>query len=199
MLGQWLAHRARLWRKYAVPVPEELHMTEYALGRGRISRSVPEAFVRDDGTVLWKDLGGAIARESLSVMGSIEGLRVGAVHRQATRSTWAISRSDVYAQLLSDFEGELARSSSLAMVFVDGDGAESGYRHAHRALPHATRRVIEDPIHTDSRTSQVMQMADHVAWCANAAVARIPKQAFAHDWYRDYLAPRDPERRPREI
>lgn len=199
VLGQWLSHRKRLWRQYAVPVSEELHMTAYALGRGRISQQLPAQFVRDDGTELWKDLGGEVARAGLRTLASIEGLRVGAVYRQATRATWSEARADVYRALLSRFESEMDSTSSLAMVFMDGDGSDASYREAHRALPRATRRVIEDPIYTDSRTSQLMQMADHVAWCANAAIARIPKHVFAHEWYEDYLSPRDPHRRPRPL
>lgn len=196
VLGQWLEHRKRLWRQYAVPVPEELHMTDYALGRGRISQSVPPEFVREDGVELWKDFGGEVARASLETMGSIEGLRVGAVYHQATRETGAAARADVYGRLLSRFETEMEGTTSLAMVFMDGDGSETSYRDAHRSLPRARRHVIEDPIYTDSKASQLMQMADHVAWCANAAVAQIPKHAFAHDWYDTYLSPRDVHRAP---
>ncbi|MBD9698531.1 hypothetical protein IGS67_03350 [Flavimobilis sp. GY10621] len=68
-----------------------------------------------------------------------------------------------------------------------------------RRLSRGTRSVIEDPIYTDSRTPQLMQMADHVAWCANASIAQVPKRSFAHDWYREYLSPRDPERAPRQL
>src|SRR5699024_8887060 len=87
-------------------------------------------------------------------------------------------------------EDEMTGGPSLAMLFMDGDGSETSYREAHRALPRATRRVIEDPIYTDSKSSQLMQMADHVAWCANAAVAKLPKHAFAHGWYDQYLSVR---------
>lgn len=196
VLGQWLAHRKLLWRQYAVGVPEELHMTQYALGRGRISRNIPSRFVRPDGVELWKDFGGEVARTSLETLKSIEGLRVGAVYRHATQETWATARADVYCQLIAKFEAEMLDTDSLAMLFMDGDGSDTSYREAHRALPRSTRRVIEDPIYMDSKTSQLMQMADHVAWCANASIAQIPKHAFAHDWYEKYLSPRDPGRRP---
>lgn len=93
----------------------------------------------------------------------------------------------------------MEQNSSLAMVFMDGDGSDTSYRDAHRALPRRTRHVIEDPIYTDSRTSQLMQMADHVAWCADAAITRAPRHEFAHEWYRDYLAARDPHREPTPV
>lgn len=196
VLGNWIAHRKHLWRHYRVPVSQELHMTQYALGRGRISERLPSEFISEEGKELWKDLGGAVAERSLTTMGSIEGLRLGAVYRNATRETWASARADVYAKLIERFEGEIQATSSLAMVFMDGDGSDTSFRQVHRALSRGTRRVIEDPIYTDSKSSQLMQMADHVAWCANASIARIPKHQFAHDWYRDHLSLRDPFREP---
>ena len=199
VLGQWLSHRKRLWREFGIAVPQELHMMEYALGRGRISRRLPDRFVRPDGTELWKDFGGEAAQTSLSTLRSIEGLRVGAVYRQATRATWASARADAYRRLLAKLEDEMTGGPSLAMLFMDGDGSETSYREAHRALPRATRRVIEDPIYTDSKSSQLMQMADHVAWCANAAVAKVPKHAFAHGWYEQYLSVRGSHRCPLAI
>ncbi|MFQ6486135.1 DUF3800 domain-containing protein [Brachybacterium epidermidis] len=198
VLGEWLAHRKRLWRLFRVPVPEELHMTEYALGRGRISESLPPEFV-EDGRSLWKDFGRKVAIESLETLSSTAGLRVGSVYRQATRETWATARSDVYNRLIERFEDEMRESASLAMIFMDGDGSDTSYRDAHRKLPRRTRRVIEDPIYTDSKSSQIMQMADHVAWCANAAIAQVPTHEFSHDWYERYLATRDPHRRPLEL
>lgn len=199
VLGQWLDSRKRLWRHFGVPVQQELHMTKYALGRGRISTKVPPAFIDDDGREQWKELGGAVARESLGVMSSIQGLRVGAVYRQATRETWAENRADVYGVLVDQLDSTLAATGSLAMVFMDGDGSDSSYRDVHRRLKRGLRSVIEDPIYTDSKTSQLMQMADHVAWCANASIARIPKHVFAHDWYEDHLSRRDPLRAPRAV
>lgn len=199
VLGQWLDHRRRLWRHYGVPVHHELHMTKYALGRGRISTTVPPAFVDEKGQSLWKELGGAVARESLETMSSTQGLTVGAVYRQATRSTWAENRTDVYRVLVDRLDRTLDAAGSLAMVFMDGDGSDKSYRQVHRGLKRGLRSVIEDPIYTDSRTSQLMQMADHVAWCANASIAKIPKHEFAHGWYEQHLSPRDPLRAPREV
>lgn len=49
VLGQWLQHRKRLWKHFGVPVHKELHMTKYALGRGELSSSPPERFIRPGG------------------------------------------------------------------------------------------------------------------------------------------------------
>lgn len=56
--------------------------------------------------------------------------------------------------------------------------------------------IIEDPMHQDSTSSQLIQLADLVAWSANACADRHARNAFAHDWYSTYLAPRDIRRVP---
>lgn len=199
VLGAWLEHRRRLWRNYGVPVQKELHMTEYVQGRGRISKKVPDRFMADTGYPLWKNLGRAVALESLETLSSICGLKVGAVYRQATRATGAQARGEVYSTIISKLDAELSETNSLGMVFMDGDGSDTAYRDVHRTLLRGARSVIEDPIYTDSKASQFMQMADHVAWCATASILKIGKQAFAHDWYADYLSPRDPARGPQAV
>ncbi|WP_226338410.1 DUF3800 domain-containing protein [Arthrobacter sp. UM1] len=59
--------------------------------------------------------------------------------------------------------------------------------------------MIEDPVHTDSSASQLIQIADHVAWSANAALSPIKAHDFAHRWYDTHLSLRDPHRRPQAI
>lgn len=199
ILGAWLEHRKRLWRYYGVPVHTELHMTSYALGRGRISKKVPSHLKDAQGTEQWKDLGREVARMSLETMSSMVGLRVGAVYRQASQATFARAKAELYAALVSKFDTDLASERSLGMVFMDGDGSDPSYRAVHRRLSRGTRSIIEDPIYTDSKTSQLMQMADHVAWCANASIAQVPKHAFAHTWYQDHLGLRDPARIPQPL
>lgn len=200
VLGGWLEHRKQLWRKYGIPVSKELHMTEYVQGRGRLTeRHLPE-FTGDGGATLHKkDLGRAIAREGLEVMASLEGMRVGAVYRTAARASGAAAKAALDAALLERFERELHDSDSLALVFMDGDGTDKTYRDAHRRLPRASRRIIEDPVYTDSKTSQLVQMADHVAWCAFTAIAQAPGHEFAHRWYEQHLAVRDRYRRPQAL
>lgn len=61
------------------------------------------------------------------------------------------------------------------------------------------RHVIEDAIHLDSRSSQIIQMADLVAWSAFTSLERYSQQEFAWDWYGSYLSERDPFRVPREL
>jgi hypothetical protein len=59
--------------------------------------------------------------------------------------------------------------------------------------------VIEDAIHLDSQLSQLEQMADLVAWSANACLDQHDRNQFARQWYDEYLAERDPARGPQPI
>jgi hypothetical protein len=85
------------------------------------------------------------------------------------------------------------------MIFMDGDGADGSCRTARRGLALAERRVIEDAIHIESAGSQLIQMADLVAWCANTTIDRHEKNVFAAEWSNDHLSERDPNREPKEI
>jgi len=85
------------------------------------------------------------------------------------------------------------------MVFMDGDGSDTTYRAAHRNLKLSARRVIEDAVLTDSKHSQLVQMADLVAWSANAHIEPHRGNEFAWDWYTKFLSERDPQRAPTPI
>jgi hypothetical protein len=73
------------------------------------------------------------------------------------------------------------------------------FRTTHRQLKLDERHIIEDAIHLDSKSSQLVQMADLVAWSAYAAVDRHPRNEFAWGRYETYLAERDPGRQPKEL
>lgn len=196
VLGSWMTTRKKLAQVYGVPVTQELHMTDYVLGRGRISTRPPKKYIHD-GTVYWKDLGKDVAVECLETLKSIEGLSTGAVYFSGNPQDLAANRKRVYRWLVNEVEEKLSASDSLGIIYMDGDGSERTYRDIHRSLPRTNRRIIEDPVYLDSSKSQFMQMADHVAWCANASLSKVPKHSFAHSWYEDYLAVRDRERCPR--
>lgn len=198
VLRTWLDLRRRLWREAGVPVTQELHTTEYVNGRGRISRRFPDRH-RHDGVDHWKDFGREIATDCLEALRSAEGLTVGAVFRRGDPKDLAQTRYDTYAALIDRIEGELEDRDALGMVFMDGDGSDSTYRTAHRALKLDKRRVIEDAVHLDSKHSQLEQMADLVAWSAYSSLDRHHANEFAWNWYATFLAERDPNRAPREI
>ena len=128
-----------------------------------------------------------------------EGLRLGAVYRSGEPKALAQTRTETYLSLVNRFESELEESNSLAMILMDGDGTDDSYKNTHRSLELSKRHVIEDAIHLDSETSQLVQMADLVAWSANALIDQHPKNGFAQDWYPKYLSERDPERLPKAI
>lgn len=197
VLRSWLDTRKRLWREYRVPVTTELHTTAYANGRGRISTRIPDKHLHD-GVEYWKDFGREVALECLHTLRSTEGVTVGSVYRRGAPEEFASTKRELYGALVARFERELHATGILALVFMDGDGSDTSYRSAHRGLPLASRRVIEDAIHIDSSASQLIQMADLVAWCANATIDRTEKNNFAEQWYTDHLAERDPQRRPVE-
>lgn len=198
VLKAWLDTRKRLWREYGIAITEELHTTQYVNGRGRISKAVPDRHVHD-GIEFWKDFGREVAVECLETLRSTEGLSVGAVWRRGEPGDIARTRRDAYAALVARFEHQLRATESLAMLFMDGDGSDTSYRSTHRSLRLSDRRVIEDAIHLDSRTSQLTQMADLVAWSANAHVDRVNGNEFAWSWYERFLSERDPARAPQEI
>lgn len=197
-LSRWLEMRKRLWREYHIPITQELHTTEYVNGRGRISKQVPDRHLHN-GVAYWKDFGREIALECLDTLRSTEGLTVGSVYRHGEPQDIGKTKQEAYAALVDRFEEELAASGSLALVFMDGDGSDTSYRKTHRSLKLSQRRVIEDAIHLDSRGSQLVQMADLVAWSANSAIDRHAGNEFAWEWYENYLAERDPLRGPRAI
>jgi len=198
VLRNWLDLRKKLWVEYKIPVSQELHATEYVNGRGRISTRIPNRFM-DNGVERWKDSGRCVAQECLETLRSTEGLSVGAVYGFGDASRLAHTRADTYKALVSRIESQLVQSQTLAMILVDGDGSDPAYTEAHRSLVLRTRHLIEDAIHIESKNSQCIQMADLVAWTANAYVDQHAKNEFARNWYPTYLAERDPRRGPLRI
>nr|WP_232541563.1 DUF3800 domain-containing protein [Nocardia bovistercoris] len=198
VLRTWLDTRKALWREFKVPVTKELHTTEYVNGRGRISKSIPERHIHD-GHEYWKDFGREVAHDCLETLRCVEGLIVGSVYRRGQPQDFASTKRELYADLVTRFERELEAGDSLGLIFMDGDGSDSSFRTTHRGLALAQRRMIEDAIHIDSSGSQLIQMADLVAWSAAAAIDRHPKNEFAAQWYSKYMSERDPLREPQEM
>lgn len=198
VLRSWLDMRKSLWREYKIPVTQELHTTDYVNGRGRISKKIPDRHLHN-GVEYWKDFGREVALECLETLRCAEGVTIGAVYRRADPKDLAATRAETYESLVARFEGELVATESLGMVVMDGDGSDPSYRNAHRKLELSKRHLLEDAIHLDSRSSQLVQMADLVAWSANSAVDKHAGNEFAWDWYADHLAERDRDRSPQEI
>ncbi|RLY95085.1 hypothetical protein CWC38_07495 [Kocuria tytonicola] len=188
--------RKFLYREYLVPPSQELHATKFVNGRSRIS-------TRDDqhGRTEWKTLGRQVAVDCLETLARCEDLRIGAVYRQtaAIGSGYREQRAEVYRELLESVNEQHRAEDSYVLIGMDGNGSDRAYFNAHRALPLATRHVIEDPMFHDSKQSQLMQMADLVAYSAFCHLNRHQGNEFAWEWYEQYLTPRGPFDGPQGI
>jgi hypothetical protein len=195
VLRHWLDMRKTLVRDYGVEVHERLHATEFVNGRARITKNPPAQFI-DDGDVLWKDLGREVAIRCLEALRDCDGATFGAVYRRHTGDgkVQAAVEYSLYADFIASLDGELRRADTYAHGSMDGN--DPHYRDAHRALPLATRRIIEDPVMQSGSYSQWVQIADLVAYCANLTLDRYPGNAFGWDWYERYFAGRDPRGGP---
>lgn len=186
-LRMWLEVRKQLVAQYNVPVPQELHATEFINGRATIYTNPPPRFVTAQGVVLKKDLGHAVAIDCLTALRDCPQIRVGAVYRQtqARGADYAREKYRLYADLIRRIDGQLAVTGSFG--FITMDGQDQLYRQAHRALDLDSRHVIEDPAFHDSKHSQWTQMADLVSYSAYLHLTNRPGKEFGRDWFRDYL------------
>ena len=198
VLRCWLDTRKFLWREFRVAIQKELHTTDYVNGRGRLTKTVPDRHLHQ-GVEYWKDFGREVALGCLETLRCTEGMTVGSVYRRGPACSLADTRRALYGDLIGRFEEELAATDSLGIVVMDGDGSDTSYRSTHRQLKLADRRIVEDAIHLDSKSSQLVQMADLVAWSAYAAVDRHTHNSFAWEWYQQFLSERDPARGPQEM
>uniref|UniRef100_UPI003F498B17 DUF3800 domain-containing protein n=1 Tax=Actinomadura sp. CA-154981 TaxID=3240037 RepID=UPI003F498B17 len=180
-LRNWLDLRKQIYADYRIPPAEEFHATKLAGGRGAPSTDPKvNASKRDRRQVL---------QLALQAIGSVPGLRVGTVYRitTATGSAYARERDEVYHRLVERLDTRLGEAGELGMIFMDGNGTANGYYKAHRSMKLAHRNVIEDPLFQCSRRSQLVQMADLVAWTSYQALLRHPGKSYAWDWYDAHL------------
>lgn len=202
-LRTWLDLRKELARDFGIPVSRELHCTHHTQGRGKVANHPPARHVATsaDGTmiVLWKDLGREVGERCLRTRTLLPGVRVGSVFRWVPEGgkAWGAAKYETYADLVAMIDRELAAEDAFGIITMDGD--DENYRSAHRALPLATRRVLEDPVAHDSRRSQWAQIADLVAYTVNIHLNRHPRNAFGWDWYDQHLRPLDRNGAPLQV
>jgi hypothetical protein len=180
-LRGWLDLRKELYAQYKIPVSFELHATKFVAGRQ--SPSTNPAFN------ISKSLRRQVIEDALRVIGSGAGLKVGTVYRKTATvgKNYNVQRHEVYGRLIQRLDTELSAAGQLGIVFMDGDGSDSGYFSAHRKLKLASRNIIEDPLFQAAHRSQWIQMADLVAWVAYQGILQHPNKQFTWDWYNIHL------------
>ena len=201
-LRAWLELRKDLRREFGVRVDKELHATEFVNGRGDLSDDhrplVGTPFVDGQAQVLRKDLGRAVAVRCLQLIGSCPFLQVGAVWRHIPDDAdFTAQKYELYADFVQHIDAELRGRDSYGLIVMDGQ--DPHYRSAHRALKLDERHIVEDAIMSDSGNSQLVQMADLVAYTAFSSLNRHNANRFAWDWYSDHLAGRDVNGGPVEL
>ncbi len=134
-----------------------------------------------------------MVRLALEAIGSTPGLNVGTVYRTttATGPAYARERDALYRRLVDRLDTRLGTAGELGMVFMDGDGTANGYYAAHRSMKLAHRSIIEDPLFQCSGRSQLVHMADLVAWTSYQSLLRHPGKRYTWDWFDTYLKAAD--------
>lgn len=191
-LGRWLDFRDWLWHDFGIGKSVELHSTEFVNGRGRPST--------DDAFNASKRARRDAFEQGMKLVASLDGLVVGTVFGRTAgrRAAYREERLRVYRQLVTILDERMRNLDQRILVVMDGDGTDSGYLGAHRALRPSTRHVIEDPLFQPSDRSHWLQMADMVAYSAYQEVLALPEKSFAHGWYA-LLRARDVHGGPQQV
>jgi hypothetical protein len=177
LLHCWLDGRRKLTETWGVRKHTELHGVELARGRGSYCAS-------DEQERVFKNRGIRLRAYDLmlAALADCDGLIVTTVCSPTAHMPTA------YARFVEHLEGWARDLDSHVLVVLDGQqgpldttGVPSEkveaavqvahrnampYRRVHRGLELRRRRVIEDPIVQDSRSSQLIQAADLVAYAA---------------------------------
>lgn len=176
VLEAWLGGRRAIHRDFGVVKHSEIHANELFKGRGRYCASAEED--RGFGTAKRA----AAARILLTWMARAQFAIV-------TFGTADVSKPRAYARAIGRLEDWATENDTYLLVFYDGQQGlarpdeevtadrsrvlwerairdAKPYRSVHRDLPIENRRVIEDPVMQDSRYSQLIQVADLIAYGA---------------------------------
>jgi Protein of unknown function (DUF3800) len=124
----------------------------------------------------------AIGLQALGLIAA-SGVEVSTVARRGN------SVRPAYVGMLAEIEARLSDLNGLGIVIVDGQDEDETYWSAHRDLPLTSRRVIEDPWMQPSHASQLIQMADFVAYAAHQHIVRRPGRQAMWGWYTEAVLP----------
>ena len=184
-LRHWLDLRKELYRDYQVGADEELHAT--AIYGGRKLPSTSAMFNQS------KKQRHELLERATEAIGQNPHIKIGTVYRRTSDrgKKYARHRTEVYGKLISHLDGRLIADDHYGQIFMDGDGSDRTYHQAHRSLPLATRRILEDPIYQGSHLSQWVQMADIVAWTTYQSILQYPGKEEPARWYGAHLRGRD--------
>lgn len=195
-LRELLELRKQLYRDYQAPPSKELHATEFLNGRARVSTN---ASLQSSAQL--KKLGQEVGEDCLRVLASSSEFKFGSVYRStALRGRdYYEEKGRVYQSIIERWNVEHRAADTYALISMDGDGTDPTYFDAHRGLALDDRHIIEDPMFHDSRRSQLVQMADLIAYLAFVHLNRHQGNQFGWHWYDTYLAPSSLNGAPEQI
>ncbi|MFB7293562.1 DUF3800 domain-containing protein [Actinacidiphila glaucinigra] len=176
LLHCWLEGRRALEQTWGVAKNTELHATQFVKGRGRPCATEEQnaAFGRRARIaahdLMVRHLTRCASLRVLTVAGrtaQVADVYQGFVDRL---EAWALQED---TRVLIMYDGQAGPDDTSALTPAEAKAVweqavrnATPYRAAHRGLPLASRRVLEDPIMQDSKYSQFIQAADLVGYAA---------------------------------
>jgi len=191
VLGHRLSWRKDLNRNLKIPASYHLHTAEFLGNRGEPPSLDADWNAGSKKFIRRKRI--AVLEQALRNVRTCPALGLGVVHRHTTArgKAFALEKQEVYAKLVQHLDARLAVENETGLLILDGDGSDAGFTQGHRTLPLQTRNLVEDPLYQRSHSSQLIQMADLVAFSGYQSLLRHEEKHFAWNWYSDHLQPRD--------
>lgn len=190
-LHRWLGFRRWLYQKHSIPASFELHAQVWLSTNPR--RNTPEEQLALVGSgealpqILERGKPQRRARfeafeKGLKTIGTFTEARVFSTFDPATDGP---SKAALYDDLLRFLDEYLHAEGAHATLIVDGTQDGGGHRLAsHRALSITRRRIVEDAGLRSSADSQLLQMADWIAYSAFQSIQE--KESFDARFRRQY-------------
>jgi hypothetical protein len=176
-LGHVLAWREHLSTKFGIPKSYELHAVDFVNGRGNPSAT----------DLSWNRFKSqrAVIAEDLCLRMRSWPLKAQALYQETTARRHQYKRicEQLYVELVEKRNAALVQQGHQGLVIVDGDGTDPAYRRAHRKLSLSDRAIIEDPMFQHSDDSQLIQIADFVAYSAYLALHRPQGKESMWGWF----------------
>ncbi|MFI7659629.1 DUF3800 domain-containing protein [Micromonospora parva] len=189
---RWLRFRAAVYRRHGIPADIRLHATELAGGRGNWAQDPVRRTARD---------GLSVIQEGLTAMAALPGVTLGSVYRRtnARGRNFERDKQDLYRCMIAKLDADLHDAAAFGAVVVDGDGTNSGYNRAHRALANGSRALVEDPFFRHANTNQWVQIADLTAWTGYRSLRPGGRRDRTTTWYGQILRHLDQAGGPVEL